>query len=159
MPIRTENKDRYPADWPEIRSRILERAGNCCETCGVKNHAVGYRDPDGTFVEISRNQPIVDAGPEFWVGKPGLGVVKIVLTIMHLDHKPENCDPANLSAACQLCHNRYDAPVRAAGRRLRLRRAIEKAQIALILTSRQAEKGSDATIIVTTHNPNRKAVT
>jgi elongation factor P--beta-lysine ligase len=38
MPIRPENKDRYPKDWPEIRKRILERAKNRCEFCGVENH-------------------------------------------------------------------------------------------------------------------------
>ena len=105
MPIRAENKDRYPDNWPEIRQSILDRAGNCCEVCGVPNYAVGYRNPDGAFVEISHNQPIVRATPEFWVGKPGLEAFKIVLTVMHLDHTPENCDPANLKAACQSCHN------------------------------------------------------
>lgn len=39
----------------------------------------------------------------------------IVLTVAHLDHTPENCDDANLLHMCQGCHNRYDAPMRAAG--------------------------------------------
>lgn len=38
-----------------------------------------------------------------------LRMVDIVLTIAHLDHTPENCDPANLRALCQRCHLRYDA--------------------------------------------------
>ncbi|MFP3986932.1 hypothetical protein U9R90_05395 [Streptomyces sp. E11-3] len=33
----------------------------------------------------------------------------VVLTVAHLDHQPENVDPANLMAACQACHLRYDA--------------------------------------------------
>lgn len=33
----------------------------------------------------------------------------VVLTIAHLDHIPEHCDPDNLRALCQRCHNRYDA--------------------------------------------------
>ena len=37
MPIKPENKLRYPANWNEIRAAILERAGNCCEQCKVKN--------------------------------------------------------------------------------------------------------------------------
>ncbi|MBK8752386.1 MAG: hypothetical protein IPL99_12385 [Candidatus Competibacteraceae bacterium] len=37
------------------------------------------------------------------------GTTKIVLTIAHLDHTPENCDPANLRALCQRCHLAYDA--------------------------------------------------
>lgn len=36
-------------------------------------------------------------------------LTKIVLTIAHLDHTPENCDPANLRAWCQRCHLTYDA--------------------------------------------------
>lgn len=47
-------------------------------------------------------------GSEYYV----LKTVEIVLTIAHLDHQPENCDPDNLRAWCQRCHNRYDAPHR-----------------------------------------------
>jgi 5-methylcytosine-specific restriction endonuclease McrA len=86
MPIRPENLARYPAEWPEIRKQILERAGNRCEgspkypTCRARN---GVRHP----VTSSR----------------------VVLTIAHLDHQPENCDPENLRAWCQRCHLAYDA--------------------------------------------------
>ncbi len=31
MPIRPENRARYPKDWKDVRARILERAGNRCE--------------------------------------------------------------------------------------------------------------------------------
>ena len=41
MPIRPENRELYPADWPEIRARILERAQNRCEWCGVEH--LSYR--------------------------------------------------------------------------------------------------------------------
>lgn len=41
--------------------------------------------------------------------------VRVILTVAHLDHTPENCDPANLRAWCQWCHNTYDAPMRRAG--------------------------------------------
>ena len=33
MPIKPENRGRYPENWPEIRARILARAGNRCEQC------------------------------------------------------------------------------------------------------------------------------
>ncbi len=84
MPIKPENRKRYPKNWKQIRQRILERAGNCCEFCGVGNHT--YRMNERT-------------------GK----MARIVLTIAHLDHTPENCDPSNLRALCQRCHNQYDA--------------------------------------------------
>ncbi len=88
MPIKPENKKRYPRDWPEIRERILLRARNKCEFCGVRNN---------------RLHPITDS--------------RVVLTIAHLDHTPENCDPKNLRALCQRCHNRYDAEHRAVTRK------------------------------------------
>ena len=37
MPIKPENKARYPKNWKQIRISILERANNCCEFCGVEN--------------------------------------------------------------------------------------------------------------------------
>lgn len=33
---------------------------------------------------------------------------RIVLTVMHLDHNPTNCDRSNLKAACQKCHFEHD---------------------------------------------------
>lgn len=40
MPIKPENRGRYPANWKEIRAAILKRADNKCEFCGIKNYAV-----------------------------------------------------------------------------------------------------------------------
>jgi len=34
MPIKKENKARYPSNWKQIREAILIRAGNKCEFCG-----------------------------------------------------------------------------------------------------------------------------
>ena len=98
MPIKPENKKRYPANWKQIRADILERAGNCCEFCGVKNHS-----------EVARYRS----------GR-GIVMVKVVLTIAHLDHTPENCEYSNLRALCQKCHNSYDAPHRAETRLKRM---------------------------------------
>jgi hypothetical protein len=39
----------------------------------------------------------------------GYHSTRIVLTIGHLDHTPENCDPENLRAWCQRCHLTYEA--------------------------------------------------
>lgn len=106
MPIKPENKHRYPANWPAIRKAILERAGNRCERCGVPNHA--YRIIVGR-VEIWTRNPM---RAETWA-MDGERVTRAVLTIAHLhDPSPENCDPSNLAALCQRCHNRLDAPMR-----------------------------------------------
>ena len=78
-PIRPENRGRYPKDWPEIRARILKRAGNKCEKCGAENY---------------QPHPVTRS--------------TVCLTIAHLDHTPENCEPINLRAMCNRCHLRYD---------------------------------------------------
>ena len=116
MPIRPENKKRYPDNWKEIREKILKRANNQCEFihCKVSNGAVGVR-LNGEFVELFGGQK---AG-EMWSmsESKSLKVIKIVLTIAHLDHQPENNDENNLKALCQQCHNRYDAKFRAENRK------------------------------------------
>lgn len=58
-----------------------------------------------------------------WNGMPidDLGGPFIVLTVAHLNHTPEDCRDENLLHLCQGCHNRYDAPVRAAGIKARKR--------------------------------------
>jgi len=109
MPISPDKKKLYPPEWPTIRAAILERAGHKCEECGVENHAVGYREADGTFVPIS-DEALHNGVAE----ADGVRLVQIVLTIAHLhDPNPANCAPANLAALCQRCHNRLDAPMRA----------------------------------------------
>lgn len=96
MPIKEENKIRYPSNWKQIRAQILERAGNKCEFCGIENHSI----------------------KEKWVsdkhGGQVLKRVKVVLTIAHMDNIPEHCDPDNLRALCQQCHLTYDARLHAA---------------------------------------------
>ena len=95
MPIRAENKSRYPKNWPEISRAIRDAAGNKCQQCGAAN---------------GQPHPITGS--------------LVVLTVAHLDHTPENCQPANLRAWCQKCHNAYDAPMRRAGIRDRARAAM-----------------------------------
>lgn len=94
MPIKAENKARYPADWKQISKRIREKAGNRCEG------SPAYPDCRA-----------VNAQPH-----PATGS-KVVLTVAHLDHQPENCSDENLRAWCQRCHLTYDAPHHAANAR------------------------------------------
>ncbi|MFD4738688.1 hypothetical protein ACFWNQ_15145 [Streptomyces virginiae] len=105
MPIRPENRGRYPSDWPTISRRIrFGRAGSRCECVGECGR--------GTHDGRCPNQH----------GQPAYGTgSRVILTTAHLDHTPENCDPANLRAMCQGCHLHYDrqhhAQTRAATRR------------------------------------------
>ena len=92
MPISPENMAKYPGgsirspEWLAIRERILERAENKCEQCGVENYEIVARSDKE---------------------------VKIVLTIAHLDGGLEDHTDENLAALCQKCHNILDAPSRA----------------------------------------------
>lgn len=89
MPIRPENRARYPKDW-RLRSHFVRfiRARGRCEWCGAENH-----------------KPHPKTG------------AYVVLTCAHVhDHRPEAASLLNLAALCQRCHNRHDAAHRAAGR-------------------------------------------
>jgi hypothetical protein len=131
MPIKPENKALYPDNWKDISFDIRHnRAKNRCEICGLRNYSVGYRDINGNFnktcgnivhdfagdgldystiksLTYSRAKEIADACNNFDNPYDEHYIV-IVLTTAHLDHNPANCDPKNLKALCQRCHNRYD---------------------------------------------------
>ncbi len=122
MPIRPSEKSRYPKDWPEVSRRVRERAGNKCEFCGVANYALGgRRKADGAWMEAHpKGEKLLhlewpSPGELWWCGdreRQGvalLKIVRIVLTVAHLDHTPENCADENLKALCQRCHLIYDA--------------------------------------------------
>lgn len=94
MPIRPENRARYPKDW-SLRSRFVRfvRARGRCEWCGAEHGA-----------------------PHPLTGS------RVVLTTAHVhDDRPEACSLLNLAALCQRCHNRHDAAARRAGVRVRRR--------------------------------------
>lgn len=103
MPI---DYKKYPPNWKtEIRPAILERDGNCCKFCGVENGAIGWRDMDGKFIYAEDYLLTKKRGYGFYQTSERL---KIVLTIMHLDHDITNNDYSNLAAGCQKCHLNYD---------------------------------------------------
>lgn len=101
MPIRPENKHRYPHNWKAISSFVrFVRASSRCECdgrCNSGRHDGSCRERHGH--------------PSLYNGK------KIVLTVAHLDHRPERCDPGNLMAMCQSCHLSYDRDHHAETRR------------------------------------------
>lgn len=132
MPIRESEKGRYPPDWPKISARVREEAGQRCEWCAVRNGALIYRGSDNQhdvslpayrYAGASAFEPSIHAQTgeaipgsgwdtfDTWREKP----VRVVLTVAHLDHQPENCARDNLKALCQRCHNAYDAPMRRQG--------------------------------------------
>lgn len=110
MPIKAENRARYPKDWYQIRARIQARAGNKCEQCGVPNGRYIYRDDAGDWHECGLpdrkyEQPMLSTDA---VKAMGFKPVLIVCTTAHLDHTPENYSDNNLRFWCQKCHLAYD---------------------------------------------------
>jgi hypothetical protein len=92
MPIRPENRSRYPSDWKQ-RSRFVRhhRAKGRCEWCGAQH---GQPHPETA--------------------------ARVVLTTAHVhDDRPEAASLLNLAALCQRCHNRHDAKARQARRQAR----------------------------------------
>ncbi len=124
-------KELYPSNWKEISLRIRERAGQKCELCGVANGAIGARDRHGDWHdEDAIHKMNSDYGQELFDEFPDM--IKIVLTVMHLDHDTTNNADDNLKAACQKCHLSYDAKHHAKNAaKTRARKKIEKGFVPL----------------------------
>jgi hypothetical protein len=114
MPIK--DKSLYPKNWKEIRAQILERAGHRCEECSLPNYCWILRHKDGRNWPPNgwKNDSAMTEGiggewiPEIFENEDDAKLIKIVLTIAHLDHNPQNNDPSNLKALCQMHHLRHD---------------------------------------------------
>jgi 5-methylcytosine-specific restriction endonuclease McrA len=114
------NRANYPAGWKQISERIRERDGQHCRHCGVPNRAIGCRDADGTWYGLDDARAAGIVAP----------VIRIVLTVAHLDHDTTNNSDDNLVSLCQMCHNRYDAPHRAVNATKTRARNARKAAVA-----------------------------
>lgn len=92
MPIRKENRHRYPANWKQISDYIrFTRAYGRCECvgeCGRGTHEGRCPNHHGRKA--------------YSTGKT------VILTTAHLNHTPEDCRDNNLRAMCQGCHLHYD---------------------------------------------------
>jgi hypothetical protein len=136
MPIRPELRKFYGRQWREVtRPRILERADNRCENCGVPNHklvqrAAGWwcqQEQACLYCSTRGSGWLRSTGPVctchgFWVTPSGKVTevpatnfqpairrwVGIVLTVAHLNHTSGDDRDANLKALCQWCHLNWD---------------------------------------------------
>lgn len=108
MPIRPEERGRYPLDWAAVSLAVKVAAGWRCECrgeCGWTRHVLAH---EGLVFEGGR---VVGGdlrcSAVHGQRSPFTGSV-VVLTTAHLDHTPENLSPENLRAMCQGCHLSYD---------------------------------------------------
>lgn len=91
MPIRPENRARYPKDWKScVVPAVRQRSGNRCEG------SPAYPD-----CRAKNGEPHPVTGS------------RVVLTVAHLHEDDlETRDLDRLRHWCQRCHNTYDMPMR-----------------------------------------------
>lgn len=112
---------KYPPNWKtEIVPRILKRANNKCEKCGLINKQDVWRGK--IYCRIQNEKGIDKYGYKtFWFASKSdfirskkylseIRKVRVVLTIAHLDHDETNWEVKDnrLMAMCQMCHLTYD---------------------------------------------------
>ena len=113
MPIRPDLRQYYkPPAWPAVRRRILERAGGKfdengkylggarCEQCKAPDQERIVRW-EGSAAWASILEWSLDPTAES-------RIVKIVLTVAHLNHVAGDDRDENLAALCQWCHLNLD---------------------------------------------------
>lgn len=98
MPITKENRSRYPDDWDtRITPAIRARSGGQCECrgeCGWHRCATRWPGIQRCPAVQYADHPVTES--------------KVVLTVAHLNHTPEDCRDDNLKALCQGCHLAFD---------------------------------------------------
>ena len=107
----------YPSCWPVIRRVLLFMASNCCEQCRVPNGVYIVRDPVTPYL-YTIVDPVEQRLVAAYTGLEPLPLIRIVLTIAHVNHDIRDNRPRNLRALCQRCHNVLDAQDRAKHRML-----------------------------------------
>ncbi len=141
MPIPKELRQYYGEEFQRKREEILERAGHRCERC---------RKPNGFQLFVSDRLPGMWFDWETGRWRDGQGnvtgymlaeipdrrLIRVVLTIAHLDHDPRNNDDGNLAALCQRCHLFHDRKQHAAT--ARRTRAARVCQLWLLLEIERA---------------------
>lgn len=91
MPIKAENRNKYPEHWDKLSLFLREKAGWRCELCQSAN---------GFPQKITKS--------------------KVVLTVHHISGDPTDNRKINLIVLCQRCHNILDQPFRRPKRNLGL---------------------------------------
>jgi hypothetical protein len=117
----------YPKNWDSIATAIKEAAGWRCDECGRPCRQPGESRDDlvnrlleddywgGVLFETVEDE-------EFGLHEAPARIGRFTLTVAHMNHKPEDCEPENLKALCSPCHLRYDGSQMALKRRLKRER-------------------------------------
>lgn len=123
MPVRPERMGLYPGgsikspEWRAIRERIGQRSGWRCETCGAPHMTIVARGSYGgrdAYMIVNTGE-VFDAETGLKMATMKLSafgayrVLKIVLTVAHLNHDETCNEDGNLAHLCQRHHLRLDA--------------------------------------------------
>ena len=96
MPMRKED---YPENWEWLSQQVIKDAGNRCELCYAPNHEFVYRDKTEAHPwELAENMCESNTHK----------IIRIVLTVHHIDFDKKNNNRLNLLALCQQCHLKLD---------------------------------------------------
>lgn len=99
MPV---NSQHYHPFWSDqIRPEVLRRFHRKCAVCGARNKSYIIRSKSDGVVEV----------PDYLTHKDlyeGHKVVRIILTVAHLNHFTWDNRPENLSLLCQFHHLQHD---------------------------------------------------
>ncbi len=111
-------REDYHPKWDVISFVArYEWAGNVCQTCGVRNHALIRRTPktdEWTYANCCDLLWMVSLrvgnGWSENRARKYLGLTEVTLTTSHTDRDRENNRKSNLQALCQRCHLLHDLP-------------------------------------------------
>ena len=107
-------RERYPENWGAIAAQVKHEANWCCEHC--QRPCRKPLEPLADFLQrIQVWRESHPSPPASFAEAPR----RYLLTVAHLDQRPENRDRANLKALCTVCHLRFDARFRATQKRLK----------------------------------------
>ena len=105
---------RYPDDWEAIAVRVKHEADWCCEQC--KRPCRRPSESLAVFLKRVKGwRHVHTLPPPDFAEAPR----RYLLTVAHLDQRPEHCDRTNLKALCTVCHLRFDRRFRATQKRLK----------------------------------------
>lgn len=105
--IETTGLEATTASFACAGTKPAPRAAYCFRMAGIRTGSAAIRSLLRCDWEPLATDGAVDVGRGF--ARSGHA------SLYHIEDYPENCDPANLLAGCQRCHNRYDAPMRRRG--------------------------------------------
>lgn len=93
------NLSEYPANWKNISKAVRSRNNGRCELCFAPGGYKVIRDKNNSF-----DYPWIYADRH----SEGAPIVKIILTVHHIDGNKKNNSEHNLISLCQKCHCRLD---------------------------------------------------